>query len=100
MALDIVPSRSQGEVAVPVVVVSSLGLPQPLYQLFFTVPRLAYLQNWAVEFAANKVKNTRFHERAVGVKWWIYKKALLFNIHNNNKKGSIGEGLITFLTMY
>ncbi len=31
-----IPSRSQGEVAVPVVV----GLRQPLNQLFFTVPRL------------------------------------------------------------
>ncbi len=35
-----IPSRFEGEVAVPLVVVSNLGLPQPLNQLFFTVPRL------------------------------------------------------------
>ncbi len=33
-----IPSRSQGEVVVPVVVVSNLGLPQPLNQLFFHCP--------------------------------------------------------------
>ncbi len=38
-----------------------------------------------MELAANKVKNSRIHERAAGqvnlglVKWWIYKKALLFD---------------------
>ncbi len=43
-----------------------------------------------MEIAANKVKNTRIHERAAGrillrlVKWWIYKKVLLFDIDNNN----------------
>ncbi len=39
-----------------------------------------------MELAANKVKNTRIHERAAGVKWWIYKKALLFDVDNNNNK--------------
>ncbi len=34
-----IPSRSKGEVAVPVVVVSNLGLPQPLKQLFFHCPK-------------------------------------------------------------
>ncbi len=40
-----------------------------------------------MELAANKVPNTRIHERAAGrvllglVKWWIYKKALLFDIY-------------------
>ncbi len=37
-----------------------------------------------MELAANKVKNTRIHERAARVKCWIYKKALLFDIDNNN----------------
>ncbi len=37
-----------------------------------------------MELAANKVKNTRIHERAAGVKWLIYTKALLFDIDNNN----------------
>ncbi len=43
-----IPSRSQGEVAVPVVVVSNLGIPQPLNLLFFTVPRLTrmYYGQW------------------------------------------------------
>ncbi len=45
-----------------------------------------------MELAANKVPNTRIHERAAGpvilglVKLWIYKKAFLFDI-DNNKKG-------------
>ncbi len=39
-----------------------------------------------MELAANKVKNDRIHERAAGVNWWIYNKALLFDIDNNKKK--------------
>ncbi len=35
-----IPSRSQGEVTVAVVVVSNLGLSQPLHQLISAVPRL------------------------------------------------------------
>ncbi len=39
---------SQGKVEVPVVVVSNLGIPQPLNLLFFTVPRLTrmYYGQW------------------------------------------------------
>ncbi len=41
-----------------------------------------------MELAANKVPNTRIHERAAGrvilglVKWWIYEKALLLILTN------------------
>ncbi len=47
-----------------------------------------------MELAANKVKNTRIHERAAGpvllglVKWWIYKKYLLFDNDNNNNNNA------------
>ncbi len=48
-----------------------------------------------MEFAANKVKNTRIHERAAGrvnlglVKWLIYKKALFFDDKNKTKKTQV-----------
>ncbi len=40
-----------------------------------------------MELAANKVKNTR-DSWAAGVKLWIYKKDLLFDIDNNKKTTS------------